>query len=423
MNIIHFKNRYFIEIRPADQETKKNIGYSSYEDVVFTGRNRFYPNVLIRTRDDELITPYDEKIMSLNKSSFYDNNVYTPETPDVEIILKRVDTPLFFMIYNFDNYYHFLYDSLPYLWTFLYLKREVQPRLKILIQYPNPCMTSLYPFVSEFLEKIIDKNDMILHSDDHMYSSLYVSSSLTHGGFSDDPPRREIFDIYELIKSRVCHDRVSFMYTDINKIYISRRSWIHQDDDNIGTNYTTRRKMMNEDELVARLEEEGFVEVFTERLTTDEKIYLFMTASVICGSIGGGMANLLFSPPTTRSIVIVSPFFLEINKRFIYSMNHTNISFFQETALVHTEHIPFYCRVKITENSLYEGKIGEITGYHHPLYNVAVSDNDVVGFNQKQSFINRSFRDTGFELLDKGLNSPYQVHIDSLLENFISIPQ
>jgi hypothetical protein len=42
--------------------------------------------------------------------------------------------------------------------------------------------------------------------------------------------------------------------------------------------------------------------------------------------------------------------------------------------------------------------------------------NGVAGFNNKGSFKNKWFLSNDFELLDNGLNSPYTINIDSLLE-------
>ena len=288
MDILHFKNYNYKIIKPIDI-TQRDIGYSTITNAILVGRNSFNPNVLLY--NENLISPYDEKIMSLKKESFYDNNIYEIKDKDNYIGKKNIINPVFFFIYNFDNYYHFLYDSLPYLYTFLYLK-NIYPNLKLLVNYPNKYKKEFYKFNLDFLKKIIDINNIIIHDNNNIYSIIYVSSSLTHGGFSNNPPRNEIYEIYKIIKSNIKNKN------NINipkKIYISRRTWINNDKSNIGTDYTTRRKMMNEDELVERLKNIGFIEIFAENLSTDEKIILFSNAVIIVGSIGGGMSNLLFS--------------------------------------------------------------------------------------------------------------------------------
>jgi capsular polysaccharide biosynthesis protein len=424
MNIIIFKNHNFIELFKKDN-TERNIGYSLFNDVILTGRNAYYPNVLlydnINTNTNNLISPYDEKVMSLNKDSFYDNNIFDIST--INKINKNIITnAVFFFIYNFDNYYHFLYDTLPYLFTYLELKKNIH-ELKILVNYPNKNMKKFYKFNKEFLEKIINTEDLIMHSDNNIYKNIYISSSLTHGGFSNNSPRPEIFKIYKIISSKIELNKVNEKYKNLDKpldkIYISRRTWINNDNSNIGTDYTSRRKMMNEDMLVENLvNNHSFTEIFTENLNTDEKIYLFSNAKIIIGAIGGGMSNLLFSNSLVKSILLVTPYFLDINYRFKYSIEHTTIIYFNDiTTYLEDNKIPLYCRVIITnKESKYFNKCGEISEYNNNFnkYLVNISNNDVAGFNNSILFENELFNENEFKLLDKGLNSQYIVNLESL---------
>ena len=434
MNITIFKNINFTKLFEKDT-TERNIGYSLFNNIILTGRNSYYPNVLLYenkkdihniNNSNNLISPYDEKIMSLNRDSFYDNNIYDINHDSIlnNVFEKNIiDTPVFFFIYNFDNYYHFLYDTLPYLFTYFQLKKTL-PHLKILVNYPNKNMAKFYKFNEEFLEKIINNEDLIIHSDKNIYKNMYVSSSLTHGGFSNNSPRPEIFEIYKIIKNNINSNKINEKYKNLDKpldkIYISRRTWINNDSSNIGTDYTSRRKMMNEDELVKNLVNNyGFTEIFAENLNTDEKIYLFSNAKIIIGAIGGGMANLLFSNNLVRSIVLVTPYFLDINYRFRYSMEHTNIIYFHNVqTYLEDNKIPLYCRVIITnKESKYFNKCGEISEYNNDYnkYLVNISNNDVAGFNNLILFENELFNEDEFKLLDKGLNSPYLINLESLL--------
>lgn len=406
MEILNFKNHNYNIIKQVDL-TQRNIGYSEYKNVILTGRNYYNPNVLFYNGD--IISPYDEKVMSLNKDTFYDNNIYEFDMKELEKEYNIIREPVFFFIYNFDNYYHFLYDTLPYLYTFLYLKKQY-PQLKLLVNYPNKFKKEFYKFNIDFLEKIINLDDMIIHDGKNKYLNVYVSSSLTHGGFSNNPPRNEIFEIYNLIKSKIN------LANNINlpkKIYISRRTWINQDKSNIGTDYTTRRKMINEDELVDKLTKLGFVEIFAENLSSDEKIKLFSNAEIVIGSIGGGMANLLFCNKKTKSIIIVTPYFLEINYRFKYSLELSNYIYFNDVKTYTQDNlIPLFCRVKINSTD----KIGEIIEYSNNKYLINISDNDVAGFNNNLKYKNEWFNEKDFTLIDNGLNSPYIVNVDDLIK-------
>jgi len=69
-------------------------------------------------------------------------------------------------------------------------------------------------------------------------------------------------------------------------------------------------------------------------MTMKEKIGLFNSAKYVAGPIGGGMCNVIFSPPETKVISINSPLFFDVNTRFEYSMMHTQLYHFNDTEFV-----------------------------------------------------------------------------------------
>ena len=102
---------------------------------------------------------------------------------------------LFYFIYNTDNYFHFVYDTLPYLISFMEMKKT-KPKLKLLMNYPNPNKKEHYRFVSEFLDILgITDNDIKIIDENTEYSSILVSTSYTHDFDSNLPPRNEIYDL------------------------------------------------------------------------------------------------------------------------------------------------------------------------------------------------------------------------------------
>jgi len=410
-NIQSFRDLSFVQT----SITKRCNGYSNYKNVIFQGRNEYYPNVLLYDESKTLINPYDEMVMSLGKTSFYDDNVYNGNIvnynfDDVIVKTQNISNPVLFFVYNFDNYYHFLYDTLPYLNHYNELKKEI-PDLKLLVQYPNKDKNEFYQFNNDFLNKLVDPSDTILHMPGNIYSNMYVGTSFTHGNHSNEPPDEHVYDFFLKMYKTIDMKNINEKYLNIKKMYVSRRSHKNTDTSNIGTNYTSRRKMINEDEIVNMLTNNGFVEVFTEHLNVDEKIFLFYNCTHIVGSIGGGMANLLFSTKQTKSFVIVSPFFMDINSRFRYSMDNTNISYLYNTE-VHKDNnsnISLFCRVQIIDDkSQYLEKIGEIVKYiKDDIYLITVSNNDIAGFNNVNQLQNIEFSEKQFKLLDHGLNSPY----------------
>lgn len=373
-------------------------------NVLLTGRNIHYPNCLLYT-DNILVNPYDERVMSLQKNSFYDNDEW--EFSEQSTLQATYEKPCFFFVYNVDNYYHYLYDSLPMLYAYFRLK-EIYPDLELLLQTSHPTKKNLSPFVTEFLTAL-GISSFHFAQQNTVYTKLFVTSSLTHGDHSNSLPSPQAYEIWQKLQA---HNQ----YTLPKRFYISRRSWIHGRTDNIGTNYTVRRKCVNEDAVVELLKTFGFEELFTELLTTDEKISLFQNAECVVGIIGGGMANLLLSPRSTKSLCITTPYFLEINKRFEHSMNHTHIVYSGCAEHTHVDWAfkPF-SRVQVKGSSgPYEGCIGEVEEKLEKMYTVALSLNDVAGFSQDFQFEKHTFYEDHLFAIDKGLNSPFEIDIGKL---------
>ena len=179
-----------------------------------------------------------------------------------------------------------------------------------------------------------------------------------------------------------------------------------------------RRRCENEDTLVKILEKYNITEVFCEDLTMNEKIQMFSNAKLILGFIGGGMANCIFSKPSTKVLCLVSPTFLEINKRFAYSMNHTQVTY-----LYNCIHVPskgkytLYTRVKIVDtHSKYFNQIGEIENIDNEIYTITISRNDVAGFSQDFKMEVIKITEEFLEPLDGGLNSPFICDLNTIEE-------
>jgi len=380
----------------------REINLYKIKNVGLSGQNLFYPNCLLSI-NKKILNPIDEKIMSLKDVVVEYGKVKDKEKN------KFCKTPVFYFIYNTDNYYHFVYDTLPYLISFKDLKKEI-PEIKLLMNYPNEKSKNFYPFVIEFLDLLgIDiKRDTILADKETSYSEVFISSSYTHGIDSNLPPREEIYKLYEEIVNLVKESPIEENLP--KKVYVSRRSWLHNDFTNIGTNYTTRRKLINEDDLVETLKDFGYVEVFAEKLTTIEKIKLFSQVESVIGSIGGGMCNVLFSGKQTKTIPIISPTFLEINNRFNYSFSKVDVSYFKETNHTSTEIFKKYMRVKCGD------VVGEIIDVLENDLVISYSKNFVAGWNNQVKFESKKLPKKDCIPLDNGLNSEWILNLDSFIK-------
>jgi hypothetical protein len=388
-------------------ENGRDIKLYNLKNCQFVIDKTFYPDVSIYSHTEgKIYNPINEVIKSLEKLSFKKNfNFQLGEEK------TKITIPVFYFIYNTENYFHFIYDTLPYLITFDLIRKKI-PNIKLLINYPNTHTKSIYNFVKELLNLLgITDNDITIVNENTIYDNVFVSSSYTHGHNSDLPPRKEIYNFF---KSIVDSNLVKFKINTPKKIYISRRSWIHNDFSNIGTNYTLKRKMDNEDELVKLLSDKGFIEVFTEKLTTIEKLNLFYNADEIVGAIGGGLCNVLFSKPNTKLFTIVSPTFLDVNYRFKYSLDCVNTSYFYDTYHTETTEFKIGMRVESSENLI----VGEIIKVDEDSLTIIYSDNIVAGWSNQIEFKKIELPKSECVKLDKGLNSAFCVNLYSI-SNFI----
>ena len=386
-------------------ENGREIRIYDLANVMLVGENLFYPNALVMTLDhNSLFMPLEENIMSLKGIKESD----TFESPK-ENTSSTYSEPVFFFVYNVDNYYHFIYDTLPYLISYFHLKKT-HPKLKLLISKANSEQKEFYEFVLNMFSILeIPSEDLLMAKSNTLYKQVFVSSSYTHGRDSNLPPRAEVYDFFEKIKQVVCRKLSGDTYPE--KIYISRRSWTHNNLSNIGTNYTTRRKLVCEDDLVRRLEENGYKEIFTENLSMVEKIKLFSSVKEIIGPIGGGLVNVLFSSEDTKLLVISSPTFFDVNSRFKFCFKSPNTRYYNKTSHVEPSGLKRFMRVETIDS-----KVGEIIDISGNNVTIKYSNSSVAGWNNDYKFKESVYLRNQLTSLDDGLNSNWTLDIEEMLE-------
>jgi hypothetical protein len=361
----------------------------------------YYPNVIVKSEEKD-VRPINETILSLKDVNFFSD---FKKILDVEIEDYK---SYFFFIYNTDNYYHFVYDTLPYLISFFELKKEI-PNLKILMSYPNYQKFEHYKFVTEFLNLLsIPIDDITLVNTSTLYKNIYISNSYTHDGKSNIKPRNEIYDFYNSMVGFVTKNYKKEKLP--TKIYVSRRTWISKDTSNIGTNYTTKRRLINEDEVVEYLTTKGFVEVFTENLSTIDKILLFNNAEHIIGPIGGGLCNTLFSNKKTTLTILNSPTFFDVNYRFLFSFENVNYEIMNISEHTEVTKIKKFMRVK------FDDKVGEVVDIADDKVTINYSNIDLAGWNNEIKFEQIIKNIDNITPLDEGLNSEWVIDIKKLKE-------
>jgi len=403
MKILYLNQLHPHETFLSKDEHGREINIYKINNCIATGLSLFYPNVLLQT-DSSIILPLLEKTMSLGITTIYEKNNMIYDVSDIICTIK-CSIPVFFFIYNTDNYFHFVYDSLPYLITYLHLKKSI-PELKVLMQYPNEQRHTFYPFVVEFLELLhIGHQDIIIVDPYTIYESIYFSTSYTHDIDSNLPPRNEIYPFYQSIVKHVVNTYP--IITTPKKIYISRRTWLHNDFSNIGTNYTMRRRMINEDNYVEHLIKQGYTEVFTEKLSTIEKIFYFANATHVIGAIGGGISNVLFSLPTVHLEAIISPTFLDVNMRFKYSLECVYVYYNMNTEHIEEGSFKTYMRIKVKRQPI----LGEIEKIERDILTISYTDGSNTGWNAQSQYKQMTVFKDDVEPLDNGLNSPWRLTV------------
>lgn len=399
-NLNNLEKNSIINLYDLD-ENGRQINIYHLKDVQLCSNSDRYPNIKFLSCG-KIYNPIREKTMSLQ-------NMDTNYTFVENKTKKTCSIPVFFFCYNFDNYYHFIYDTLPYLISHKSLKKKI-PNIKLLMNYP-PQAKKFYNFVNEFLCLLgIEEKDILLLEKNTLYEDVYISSSYTHDIDSNLPPRKEIFKFFGEISKKF------FSKKTPKKIYISRRSWIHNNFDNIGTNYTTRRKLVVEDDLVDILQKRGFVEVFTENMTTEEKINLFQGCEQVVGAIGGGLCNVLFSRPSTKLIALTSPTFLDVNNRFKYSLSGVCTQFYDKTWHVETDFWKKYMRVFHEES----GTVGEISEVYQESLVISYLNENVSGWNSSLKLNKIEVPKKQCKALDRGLNSSWSLDLNDF-KNFLEM--
>jgi capsular polysaccharide biosynthesis protein len=386
----------YANVYPKDLNNRE-INIYKMERCIVSSKSSYYPGIILQT-NLESIYPIEESSMSLGPIEYQYGSAPAPMSTENE--------PVFYFVYNTENYYHYVYDTLPYLISFFWLKRKI-PSLKLIMQYPSQQRTSHFPFVIEFLD-LLGIEDILLLDTEKIYSAIYISSSYTHG---NTPPRAEIFDFFR--------NMVKFLPEkspgNPTKFYVSRRTYGDKPNPNIGTDYTTRRKLANEDELVAGLTNIGYTEVFTEKLSVKNKLSMFSKATEVVGCIGGGLVNLVFSPRNTILTVIVSPTFLDVNGRFRYCLDQVNTTYYDKTA--HVECGPYKTNMRVK----YNGGIGEIRAYDGNTLTIEWTKNNISGFNRNTLYEIINVSVNRVIPMDKGLNSPWKIiDLSVLLTRIVS---
>ena len=193
-----------------------------------------------------------------------------------------------------------LYDHVYFHWMV-----DILPRLEILklhgidLKEIDFFLVSNYqmPFQRESLNVLGIPQNKIISREQHPYIQ---AKKLIVPSFPGDLGRltswslefhRQVF--LSRIKQEIfTENKTSSFYPE--RIYISR-------------NNSRYRRVFNEEEVLLKLSEIGFVCIQPDSMNLKEQIAIFSHAKVIIGAHGSGLTNIIFSPRGTKVIELVSP--------------------------------------------------------------------------------------------------------------------
>ena len=182
---------------------------------------------------------------------------------------------------------------------------DILPRLEILkihgidLEEIDGFLVNSYqqPFQRESLKILGIPENKIIESDRHPYiqaKRLIVPSFpgylgwLTSWGLEF---HRRVF-LKRIKQGNYIENQPTSFYPE--RIYISR-------------NNSRYRRVFNEEEVIFKLSQLGFVCIQPELMTLTEQIAIFAHAKVIIAAHGSGLTNIMFSRPGTKVIELVSP--------------------------------------------------------------------------------------------------------------------
>lgn len=177
---------------------------------------------------------------------------------------------------------------------------EVLGRLALLemqnIEYDYLYVPMTAPYMKETLELWgINPSKIILASDDTIViaDELIVPSLVSHVVVHGLPRLVHYIPDYlvQYIRTKLLHalEQRKFTYQFNKKVFISRQD-------------ASARKIINEDEVFALFEAQGFTRYHLTKLSILEQILLFKNAETIVGSLGSGLTNILFCNPQVQLI-------------------------------------------------------------------------------------------------------------------------
>jgi capsular polysaccharide biosynthesis protein len=239
--------------------------------LVYASNVKIYPDFFVETSDGMFVEDfgYKERIEKNIKRAYV-----TPNITDQEVFLCGGDT----------NYCSWLLNWLPRL--FLYeLARLSCPVLinKNITAFQEDSLKTIFPNLKfEFLS--IDKPTL--------FSKAYITNLILN-------PQYSPFAIQKIRSKVLFGSDYDYCDESFNKIYVSRKNAVY-------------RRILNEDELIEFLANEGYVVIYPEKMSFLEQAKVFFSAKNIISAYEVWLANLIFISPKCTIVEIQNSCFTKV---------------------------------------------------------------------------------------------------------------
>jgi hypothetical protein len=187
-----------------------------------------------------------------------------------------------------DNYYHWIFDVLG--------------KLLLFIENPKHNTFQMDRYLVLNLSKYPFKRQSLLHlgfSENQLIDVTQYSHFLCEKLLLADRPHPHLFpelDVITALRGAFLPKKITdnTMTDALRRIYISRSK-------------ISNRRIVNETEVILRLEKLGFKEVILESMNFLDQVELFRNAEVVIAPHGASLSNLVFCNPGTQVFELFEP--------------------------------------------------------------------------------------------------------------------